>query len=246
MTSQNGAYQFIDGSFVPSGKTEGFKILLILMIVFCAPMAVAAEEQPTENKVLRITQKMAAVFQKVQDYSCEVEEIFYGEGIEDPHYRFKYFFKKGKKIRVDFFQPYRGTTVLYIQGTKKVTVIPFSFLPIMRFRISIENPMVKTPTGQTIDQTDMGYFIDFLFQNVRNVKQEENEYQEDGERVSFLFWALDYIKREKLQKYKIVISKSNWFPMIIERYDLNGNPIDTAHIKNCLINTHLDDSLFNP
>ena len=246
MTSQYGAYQFIDRMFVPGVKTEGFKLLLILMIVFFVPMAVAAEEQPKGNKVLSITQKMAEAFQKVQDYSCEVEEIFYGEGIEDPHLRFKYFFKKGKKIRVDFIQPYRGTTVLYIQGTKKATVIPFNFLPILRFRISIENPMVKTPTGQRIDETDMGYFIDFLFQNLKNVKQGENEFQEDGERVSFLFWALDYIKGEKLQKYKIVISKSNWFPMIIERYELNGDPIDTAHIENCLINTHLDDSLFNP
>lgn len=209
-------------------------------------MRAAAGEQTAENKVLHIAQKMTSAFQKMEDYTCEVEQIYHEEGIEGRYYRFKYYFKKGKKIRVEFSKPYPGTAVLYSQGSKEATVIPFKFFPALKFRISIQSSMIKTPTGQRIDQTDVGYFIDFLLQNLKKVKQNDDKFQEDREHVTFLLWALDYINGEKVEKYKIVISKKNWLPVLIERYDLDGNPVETAHIKNCVTNTYLDERLFDP
>ncbi len=226
--------------------TKGFKIVLPLVIFSSVSLSATAGEQAAKNVVLLITQKMASAFQKVEDYTCEVEQIYHGEGIEGRTYRFKYYFKKGKKIRVDFSQPYPGTTVLYSEGNKEATVIPFQFFPALKFRVSIENPMIKTPTGQRLDQTDMGYFIDFLLQNLKKVKQNDDKFQEDGKTATFLLWALDYINGERVERYKIVISKRNWLPVLIERYDLDGNPMETAHIKDCIVNTHLDERLFNP
>lgn len=209
-------------------------------------MRAAAGEQTEENKVLHIAQKMTSVFQKMEDYTCEVEQIYHGGGIGDRYHRFKYYFKKGKKIRIDFSQPYPGTTVLYSQGSNKVTVIPFHIFPGLRFHFSIENPMVMTLAGQRIDQTDMGYLIDFLFQNLKKVKQKDHQFQENEETATFLLWALDYINGERVEKYKIIISKKIWLPIFIERYDGEGNPMETIHVKNYTINTHLDERLFDP
>lgn len=232
--------------FVSSGMTSGFKIFLILIIFGSVSMRAVAGEKTTKNKVLHIAQKMTSAFQKVEDYTCEVDQIYYEEGIEDQRYRFKYYFRKEKEIRVDFSQPYPGMTVLYSKGSKEATVIPFQFFPALRFHFSIEKSMLKTPTGQRLDQTDMGYFTDFLFQNLKEVKQYDHKFQEDGETATFLLWALDYIKRERVEKYKIVVSKKNWLPILIERYNLEGKLIETSRIKNYTINTHLGDRLFDP
>jgi outer membrane lipoprotein-sorting protein len=232
--------------FVSSTMTREFRTVLISMIIALASTSATAEEQTAENKVLHIAQKMTSAFQKMEDYTCEVEQIYHGEGIGDRYHRFKYYFKKGKKIRIDFSQPYPGTTVLYSQDSNKATVIPFQIFPALRFHFSIKNPMVMSMAGQRIDQTDMGYFIDFLLQNLKKVKQKDHQFQEDEESATFLLWALDYINGKRVEKYKVVISKKNWLPIFIERYDGEGNPMETIHVKNYTINTHLDDRLFNP
>jgi len=59
-----------------------------------------------EDRILAVAQHMEAAFKGVEDYSCEVEQIFYQNGAENQRYRFKFYFKKGKKIRVDFSHPH--------------------------------------------------------------------------------------------------------------------------------------------
>ena len=107
--------------------------------------------------------------------------------------------------------------------------------------------MIKTLAGQKIDQTDMGYFIDFLSRNLKMVKQkEEEEFHEDEEQIKFLFLAMDYIKEKSLEKYRIFVSKKNWLPIRIERYNLEGQLIEVSILQNYTINTHLEDKYFLP
>ena len=189
---------------------------------------------------------MEFAFKTTEDYTCEVEQVFFQDGVEDQHYRFKLYFKKEKKIRVDFSHPYSALTIFYIGGEKEATVVPFRFMPALKFRFSLDNPMIKTQAGQRIDQTDMGHFIGFLSKNLKRVKQREDEFYEDKEEAKFLFWAMDYIEGKTLEKYRISISKRHWLPIRIERYSLEGNPLETTDIQNYTINTRLEEKLFVP
>ena len=56
-----------------------------------------------------------------------------------------------------------------------------------------------------------GYFIDFMSKNLQRVKQGEDKFDEDRERVKFLFWAKDYIEDKTAEKYRISISKDQLF-----------------------------------
>jgi len=203
-------------------------------------------ERSEENRVLAIVQRMESAFKTIENYTCGVEQTFYQDGAEDQHYRFKFHFKRTKKIRVDFSHPYSKLTIFYIDGEKEATVMPFRFMPELKFRFSIDNPMIKTQAGQRIDQTDMGYFIDFMSKNLQRVKQGEDEFYEDEQRVRFLFWAKDYIEEKSLEKYRISISKRHWLPIRIERYSLEGKPLEITDIQNYTINTHLEEKLFSP
>jgi len=211
------------------------------VIVFSSP-----SKGSDENRVLAIVQKMESAFKTVEDYTCEVEQIFYQDGEEDQRYRFKYYFKRGKNIRVDFSHPYSLLTIFYKEGDKRAIVLPLRFLPTMRFRFSIDNPSLLTLAGQRINQTDMDYFINFLSNNLKKEKQGTDEFYEDKDQVRFWLWGLDYIEGKNPEKYRIFISKQNWLPIQIERYHLKGKPLEVSIIKNYAINTGLNDKLFVP
>jgi outer membrane lipoprotein-sorting protein len=227
--------------------SKGHFIFLFLTFFLVSLTSSAYPSERSEgNRVFGIVQKMESAIKGMEDYTCEVEQFFYQNGLEDQRYRFKFYFKRKKRIRVDFSHPYSSLTIFYSDGDKEATVMPFRFMPTLKFRFSIDNPMIKTLAGQRIDQTDMGYFVDFMSKNLKRIKQGEDEFHEDGEQVKFLFWAKDYIEEKSHEKYRISISKKHWLPIRIERYSLEDRPLEITDIKNYFINSHLEDKLFDP
>ena len=199
-----------------------------------------------ENRVLAVAEKMKAVFQGVEDYSSEVEQIYFKDGVEKQRCQFKYSFKKPRLIRVEFINPYSGLLVFYQGGEKKATLRPFPSFPSLQFNLSVDSSILKTPTGQSINQTDMGFFIDFLFRNLAGVRQKDDQFEEQEDQVNFLFWGRDYVKGETPERYHIFISRQNWFPVRIERYSTEGKPMETSIIGNYVFNSHPADALFTP
>jgi outer membrane lipoprotein-sorting protein len=199
-----------------------------------------------EDRIFAVAQNMEAAFKKLEDYTCEVEQIFYQDGVENQRYLFKFYFKKEKKIRVDFSQPHSGLTIFYHDEDKEAIVMPLRLLAGLRFRLSIDNPLMKTLAGQRINQTDMGYFIKFVLKNLKSVDQKENEIREDNERIEFLFWAMDYIEEKFPEKYRISISKKYWLPIRIERYNSEDRHLEVTDIRNYVLDAHLEDRFFTP
>jgi len=210
------------------------------------PSAGNSTADPADPRVLALALKMDSVFKSVEDYTCEVEQIFYKDGSENERSSFKFYFRKSKKIRVDFTHPYPSLILIYVEGEDKATVIPFRSMPLLRFRFSIDDSMLKTRAGQRIDQTAMDYLIWFVLKNLESTLQGESEFEENEEEAVFSLRALDYISAKTLEKYRIYVSKKVWLPTRIERYDLKANPLEITVIKNYAINIRLDDSLFHP
>jgi len=224
--------------------TALFAISLLITVSSLNP--IIASEPSDENRILAVVKKMESTFKALQDYTCEVEQVFYREGVEDQRCRFKFYFKKDHKIRVDFFAPYPSLTILYGGGEKEATVIPLRFFPAMRFHFSIDNPRLRTIAGQRIDQTDMGYFIEFLLRNLEKVRQKEDEFHDEGDQIKFVLWANDYIGGKNLEKYQVSVTKKHWLPIRIERYSSEGLLLEITDIRNYEIDAHLEDKLFTP
>jgi outer membrane lipoprotein-sorting protein len=224
------------------------KAILTLLALACLLLGFENLEATAgnEDRILVVAQNMEAAFKKLEDYTCDVEQIFYQNGVENQRYLFKFYFKKEKKIRVDFSQPHSGLTIFYHDEEKEATVIPLRLLSGLKFRLSVDNSLMKTLAGQRISQTDMGYFIKFMFKNLRSVEQKENEFREDNERVEFLFWAWDYVEEKSAEKYRISISKKHWLPIRIERYNLEDRRLEVTDIRNYVLNAHLEDKFFIP
>jgi len=215
-----------------------------LLLLFTVVITVA---QPDEGRrISDVVEKMERSFKGIEDYTCEIEQIFYEDGTENQRYHFKYYFKKKKKIRVDFYSPYPTLSLFYSNRDTEVAVVPFRPMGLFQFRLSIDNPRVQTIAGQKINQTDMGYFIEFLSDNLKKVPQEEEDFEEDRDLVKFWFQAFDYIKGKTVERYRIFLSRENWLPVRIERYTRDKRLLELSIIKNYAINTHLEDKLFVP
>ena len=222
------------------------KILFFCFVSFLSVCPVLASEPDQTIQIHSVVQQMEAAYREVRDYTCEVEQLFYDKNGEDRHFRFKYYFKREKKIRVDFTHPYRELTLIYQGGDEKVTVLPLRFLSFLKLRFSIGDPSIKSLSGQRIDQTDMGFFIEFLGKNLGGVRQEDNEFLEEGDQIRFLFLGMDYVEGRTPEKYRFHISKKHWLPVRLERYDLKGNLLEISIIQNYVINSDLQDNLFKP
>lgn len=224
------------------------KTVLPLLALTCLLLHFENLEATAENedRIVVVAQNMEAAFKKLEDYTCDVEQIFYRDGVENQRYLFKFYFKKEKEIRVDFSRPYSGVTIFYRDEEKEATVMPFRSLSGVKFRLSVDNPIMKTLAGQRVNQTDMGYFIKFMFKNLGSVEQKENGFREDNERVEFLFWAWDYVEEKSAEKYRISISKIHWLPIRIERYNLEDRLLEVTDIRNYVLNSHLGDKFFIP
>ena len=178
-------------------------------------VSLPASEPPEENRVMAVAEKMEAAFKGVKDYACDIEQIFFKNGLEEERRQFTFYFKREKKIRVDFSSPHSGMTVLYQGNAEELTVIPLRFLPFIRLHYSIDDPKVRTPAGQRVSQSDNGYFIEFLFRSLKTVQQGEAEYREEGNRITFQFRGLDFTQGTSVEKYRVTLSRMNWLPVRI-------------------------------
>ncbi|HYB21859.1 MAG TPA: hypothetical protein VEH09_13065 [Thermodesulfobacteriota bacterium] len=217
----------------------------LFLLGFLIPQASYAQPGET-NGVQAVAERMKAFFQEVEDYCTDVEQIYFRDGVETQRARFKYFFKRPNKIRVDLIHPHSGVSVFFQRGEKKATLRPFASLPSFKVRLATDNSILRTPTGQRVYQSDMIFFIDFLFRNLKGVPQKDCQMQGCEDQINFIFWAREYVKGEMPEEFRICVSTRTWFPIRVERYSPEGRPMETSIMPNYVINSRLDDRLFAP
>jgi len=220
-----------------------FPALLFLGFGCLSPGPCAATER---NRVAEAIGNLRAHFQKLEDYSCEVEQSYFQKGEETQRIFFTYYFRKDGQVRIDFAYPQSGATLFYRKGEPKATVLPIRSLPALRLRVSVQSPFLRTYTGQQIDQTDMEYFIDFLERSLAETRQPDFDFKEGGEDVAFWISARDYLRGKDMEKYRLTLSKSLWLPLRIERYSLENNPLEKSLLQNYILNARPGDKFFRP
>lgn len=236
---------------VPGGSARSKSFIIVLTWILItltapSPFLTEARAEVSSNPVLSLARQMRSTFQAVDNYSCEVENIYFSGGLEDKRYHLHFHFKRGDFFRMDFVHPFEGMTLFYRGGDRDFTVRPIRAVTAITFRISVTNPLFTSPSGQRLDQTSIEYFLDFLFRNLRAVKQGNPEWKENEEQIVFWFWGMDYIEGRSPEKYRITISKKFWLPLRFERYDLKGMPQEFTVFTAYRINEPLGEEFFNP
>jgi outer membrane lipoprotein-sorting protein len=230
-----------------SSSSRKLKYLLpVCLLLTFGGLHPAQSEASDRNRIRETLEKVKNHFQKLEDYSCEVEQVYFQKDGEIRHFFFTYYFRADGRIRIDFTFPQSGATLFYRKGEPEATILPVRFLPGLRFRWSIQSPFLRTYTGQGLEQTDMGYFIDFLERSLAETRQPDFDFKEEREDLVFWILARDYLQGKDLEKYRITLSKSIWLPLQIERYSLENSPIEKSLLRNYILNARPGDPFFRP
>ena len=111
-----------------------------------------------------VLKKMEAAYDEVKDYQTEVEVKIYKKDGSFKTERSLYTFKKPKWIRLDFVSSHPRMILVYPDWNGKVLMRLPGLLPVFTFHLMLDDPLLETPSGQRIDQTDLG----LLIKNIRH------------------------------------------------------------------------------
>jgi outer membrane lipoprotein-sorting protein len=222
------------------------RILLIVAIALLAlsPPDSHAQAGSDRERIMEIAGRIEDTYGKIQSYSCDIEGIYFSLGQEFQRYIFKFYFFKPDRFRIEFSRPYSGVTVFYTDGEKDFISRPFHAFPSVLYRLSADNPLFKSPTGQKLSQLHMSYFISFLRRNARELPQDNSDFRDDEVAVSFWLSAKDYLAGKVLERYRISIYKKVWLPARLERYDSEGHPLEYTFFINYQIDPPVDRAFF--
>ncbi|MEM5314654.1 sigma-E factor regulatory protein RseB domain-containing protein [Paraburkholderia sp. JHI869] len=78
-----------------------------------------------------------------------------------------YGYRKPGFVRMDFMHPHAGATLTFNPESGKVKLWPFGIDTFPRLTLSPDNPMIQSPQGHRVDQSDIGA----LLANVRELEQ---------------------------------------------------------------------------
>lgn len=237
---------------VAGWKPNGFRWLLIACLAglswFSCTTTALGQHPPGPAGIaplLTVVRNIGTAIRQLDDYTCDVESIYFRNGREKDHYRLKFHYRKPNLYRLDFSLPFPGISVFYTDGEETLVAGPSGILTAFRFRFSIDNALVKSPGGQRVDQLSLRFFKDFLLRNIRRVRQDDPAYRETETEVSFRLNALDFVEDKVPERYRIVIARKSWLPLRFARHDADGNLLETTNFTDYRINTGLSRQLFN-
>ena len=214
-----------------------YSLPAVVLFLFCTvdvEQVNAAIDMPAKQ-VVAISEKILHVFENLEDFRCDVEVQYYRRGKKHQLYRFTFWGERAGTTRIKFSRPYPGLTASYKKGEDTVTVQPFPFLPFMKLTFSLYHSLVRSPSGQRMDQAGIEYMSRFFYNNMNVIQNHESSFREEADSLVFSFWAGDYTGGKELNRYNVTVSKDTYLPVRIERYDSSREPIEVISFKKFFI-----------
>lgn len=213
----------------------------MIVLLSCLIFSYASGEIPLDTNTL--LRKMDAAYAQVENYQTHVEVKNYKRDGSFETQKFSYTFKKPKWIRLDFESPYSGMVMVYPDKNGKVTVRPSGMAHFFKLHLSPESPLLRTFSGQRIDQTDLGLLIQNISHSLTDqrrgpVEMEENAY------VRIRVLAVNHFDEGIVTRYDFFIDKDLWLPVKVEESTPEGHPERTITFRDLRMNTSVPDSLF--
>jgi outer membrane lipoprotein-sorting protein len=213
------------------------------------PIAVVAgaESAPAaalQDDVETVLKKMEAAYDEVRDYQTEVEVIFFENDRSVKSTKCLYTFKKPKWIRLDWISPHQGMIMVYPDPNGKVLVKPQGLLSILTLHRMLDDPLLETPSGQRMNQTDMGLLIKNIRHSVTDQHRGPVSISEDKDTIQIQVLADDHFREAVETRYQFLISKELWLPVEVGKSTTNGVQESRIIFRNLRTNINVPDELF--
>ena len=191
-----------------------------------------------------IVKKMEAAYAEIEDYEMKVEvrgPESEGSGKTE---RFIYTFKWPHTIRIEYESPHKGTILIYPHKEGKVLVRPWKWMPFFQFHLKPDSIFLKAPSGQQIDETDMGLLVRNIAKSVKQGQPGEVSIMEKGGQIHLRVLAENHFRENVKTRYQFLIDKALWLPTAIQESTPDGVLKRNIVFQNFRVNISVLDSLF--
>jgi outer membrane lipoprotein-sorting protein len=188
--------------------------------------------------------KMEAAYEEVKDYQTEVEVTIYNKDGSFKTEKSLYTFKKPKWIRLDLVSSHPRMILVYPDRNGKVLMRLPGLLPVLTFHLTLDDPLLETPSGQRIDQTDLGLLIKNIRHSLTDQRRGPVSISEDKDTLQIQVLANDHFRERVETTYQFLISKELWLPVEVGRSTPIGVQEGRIIFRNLRINLNVPDSLF--
>ena len=159
---------------------------------------------------------MEAAYDEVKDYQTEVETILFKEDGSFKTEKSLYTFKKPKWIRLDFVSPHPGMILVYPDRNGKVLMKPQGLFHV-DVSSELDDPLLQSPSGQRMDQTDLGLLIKNIRHSVTDQRRGPVSLSEDKNTIQIQVLADDHFREGVETRYQFLISKELRLPVEVDQ-----------------------------
>jgi len=214
-----------------------------------SPIDAVAGAEPTQSAALQdnvecVLKKMEAAYDGVKDYRTEVETVFFKKDGSFKTTKSLYTFKKPTWIRLDFVSPHPGMTMVYPDRNGRVLVRPGGLFSMLTFHLGLDDPLLESPSGQRMNQTDLGLLIENIRHSVTDQRRGAVSLSEDKDTIRIQVLADDHFRERVETRYEFLISKELWLPVEVGQSTANGVREGRIIFRNLRTNINVPDDRF--
>lgn len=199
---------------------------------------------PSQAEVETILSRMEAAYDELTNYEAEVEVLFFSKQGISKSQTCLYTFEKPNRIRLDFLSPDPGMILVYPDADGKVIMKPAGLLSPLTFHLALDDPLLQTPSGQQINQTDLGTLIRNIRHSVTDQRRGPISISTDKDSVRIEVLADDHFRKEFETRYQFVIGKARWLPLEVDAATTKGVPTEKVVFRRFRENIDVPDGFF--
>jgi outer membrane lipoprotein-sorting protein len=159
----------------------------------------------------------------------------------------RYYFRKPGYVRMEFIKPFRGAVLIYDPVERQARLWPFGYGTFPALTLSPENFLIRSPTGQRIDRSDVGV----LYRNVQALQEHgktevaEAETAGGKETVHVTVEGEGDFSVGTVHRYQLWLDRQTGFPVKGASYDVAGRLIEVVEMEELQVNPAFPDGFFN-
>jgi len=212
-----------------------------IFLALLATLSFAAEGIDPQE----IVRNMELAYSKVDNYRMEVEITKPADEGAWKEERFTYTYKRPNQIRIDFHKPHGGTIVVYPAKDGKVFLRPWGWR-FLDFHVAPDNILLADPSGQRVDQTDLGLLIRNIERCMSEGRRGLLEISEEERSIVVEVLSEDLFRKGENTHYTFVIEKESWLPTEIREAAPGGSPKRRIVFSEIELNPGVKESFFRP
>lgn len=159
----------------------------------------------------------------------------------------RYSFRKPGHVRMEFIQPFKGAVLVYDPATKQAKLWPFGYGSFPALTLSPENRLIRSSTGQRVDQSDVGalYLAVSALQEHGKTEIVGVEPLGGKEAMHVTIEGEAGFSVGAVHRYQLWLEVATGFPVKVSSHDAAGQVIEVVEMSNLEINPEFPEGFFS-